>query len=145
MPETTSLERARGLILEHGRAATCWQILHPALSLWFSNGGDGVVGYVTYRRVRVAAGEPVCAPERLAAVGREFAQDAARSGERVCYLAAEDPMVKQLVPADRHAVAPIGAQPVWHPERLAGVFQKAVLYKAQVTRVCDRICHTAML
>ena len=82
-PQGSALERARHLILDIGRAATCWQILHPDLSLWFSAAGDGVVGFVSYRQVRVVAGEPVCAADRLAAVCREFEQAAAAVGERV--------------------------------------------------------------
>jgi phosphatidylglycerol lysyltransferase len=136
--QNISLERTRGLVRHYGRAATCWQILHPALSFWFTAPGDGAVGFVTYRRVRVAAGEPVCAPERLAAVCREFTQDAAGVGERVCYLAAEYPLVQELNGAGEHAVVPIGAQPVWHPSGLSKVFETTAALRYQLNRARNK-------
>lgn len=47
-------ERARALILEFGWNATAYQLLNPGMELWFSRGGDGVVGYVTHRRMHCA-------------------------------------------------------------------------------------------
>ena len=82
MTSAADIVKARRLVHQYGRAATCWQILDPSLAHWFGADGKGVAGYATYRRVRVVAGEPVCAPERLAAVAREFEQDTVRTGER---------------------------------------------------------------
>ena len=65
-----ALSKARRLVHQYGRAATCWQILDPSLAYWFCADGKGVVGYATFRRVRVVAGEPVCPPGRLVAVGQ---------------------------------------------------------------------------
>lgn len=138
MPDITSPERARSLIRAYGRAATCWQVLHPKMSLWFAPAGDGVVGYVTCRRVRVVAGEPVCAPQRLAAVCHEFARAAERAGERVCYLAAESGMVQQLDAIGEHAAIPIGAQPVWHPSDLARQFKSTAGLRYQLNRARNR-------
>jgi phosphatidylglycerol lysyltransferase len=137
-PHGNPLERARHLVLDAGRAATCWQILHPDLSLWFSGAGDGVVGFVTYRHVRVVAGEPVCAEDRLAAVCREFEQAAAAAGQRVCYLAAEQPLVDRVGRRSRHVVVPIGAQPVWHPKRLAAAFQEDAPLRYQLNRARNK-------
>jgi phosphatidylglycerol lysyltransferase len=137
-PPNIALERSRSLVRRYGRAATCWQVLHPALSHWFSAAGDGVVGFVTYRGVRVAAGEPVCPPARLTAVHREFTQDAAGVGEQVCYLAAEHPMIQRLRRAGDHAVVPIGAQPVWHPATLEDIIQRDAALRYQLNRARNK-------
>ena len=129
-----ALPKARRLVRRYGRAATCWQILDPRLTHWFGADGKGVVGYATFRRVRVVAGEPACPPERLAAVAREFEQDAARAGERVCYLAAERPLAERLAHTGRHAVVSIGAQPVWQPAALVAVFDKVAALRYQINR-----------
>ena len=137
-PHDSARERARRLILDFGRAATCWQILHPDLSLWFSAGGDGVIGFVTYRQVRVVAGEPVCEVARLAAICREFEQAAAAAGERVCYLAAERPLVERLGRGHRRVVVPIGAQPIWHPKALADGFKTDASLRYQLNRARNK-------
>lgn len=132
------LERARRLVFDHGRAATCWQILHPDLSFWFAADCEGGVGFVTYRGVRVVAGEPVCAASRLAAICSEFEQDAVDAGEQVCYLAAESSLVERLGGDGRHAVIPIGAQPVWHPAALETVFRKSSSLRYQLNRARNK-------
>ena len=137
-PQDSTFERARNLVLRFGRAATCWQILHPDLSFWLAADGEGVVGFVTYRGVRVVAGEPVCAADRLAAVCREFEQDATDAGERVCYLAAESSLVDRLGRGGRHAVIPIGAQPVWHPAALEVTFRKTSSLRYQLNRARNK-------
>ena len=137
-PSPDAWQRTRQLVSTLGRAATCWQILHPDLSLWFPAAGDGVIGFARYRRTRIAAGEPVCAVERLAALCREFEQDAARSGERVCYLAAEGSLVERLEREGRHQVLPIGAQPVWEPAVLAARFADQATLRYQVNRARNK-------
>jgi phosphatidylglycerol lysyltransferase len=132
------LERARRLVCRYGHAASCWQILNPALSLWFNAGGEGVVGYTTYRRVRVVAGEPVCATSRLANICREFERGADSNGQRVCYLAAEHRLVQALTGADNHSVVPIGAQPVWQPSALSSVIQTAPGLRYQLNRARNK-------
>lgn len=135
---SSTREMVRGLVARHGRAATCWQILDPSLAHWFCPDGNGVVGYATYRRVRVVAGEPVCAPEKLAVVSREFEQDAARIGDRVCYLAAERSLVESLPPTDQHAMVSVGAQPVWHPAALEAIFGEVAALRYQINRARNK-------
>ena len=137
-PQGSTLERARRLVLDFGRAATCWQVLHPDLSHWFAVDGKSVVGFITYRGVRVVAGEPVCAADRLAVVCREFEQDAADVGQRVCYLAAESYLVERLGRNGGHVVIPIGAQPVWHPAVLEATFRKTSSLRYQLNRARNK-------
>ena len=129
-----AFKQIRRLVLTHGRSATCWQILNPDLSYWFPSDNDGVVGFVTYGRVRVVAGEPVCALDRLTAVCREFEQAAWAVGERVCYLAAERSLVDRLEERARRVVVPIGAQPVWDPKELQIVFRQDAALRYQINR-----------
>src|SRR6185295_6789226 len=81
--------RARRLVLAYGWNATAYQILNPGIDHWFSAAGDAVVGYVRRHRVRVVAGAPVCAEDRLAGVVDEFGAAARLHGDRVCYFGAE--------------------------------------------------------
>ena len=134
MTDRSPLGRARALVWRHGRAATCWQVLNPALSHWYMADDSGVVGYMTHQRIRVVAGEPVCAPESLAATCRAFEQDALASDRRVCYLAAEEPTVRALAVFDGYNAVPIGAQPVWRPEALAAVFRETAALRYQLNR-----------
>ncbi len=142
MPEkghaAETLPKARRLVRRYGRAATCWQTLDPSLTHWFGAEGQSVVGYATFRRMRVVAGEPVCSQQRLASVARRFEQDAARDGERVCYLAAERSLVDCLAHSDEHAVVSFGAQPVWQPAALVAVFGASAALRYQVNRARNK-------
>ncbi len=86
----------------------------------------------------MAVGEPACTPERLVSLCRAFAQDAARNGQRVCYLAAERTLVKTLADAGGHSAVPIGAQPVWHPAALDVVFRKTANLRYQLNRARNK-------
>src|ERR1700712_1359005 len=94
------LRRARELVLRHGWNAMAYQILNPGMRLWFSPGGDGVVGYVRaaglFSGSRVVPGAPVCPPERLAGIAAEFAADTRRAGQRLCYFGAQERMTHLL-------------------------------------------------
>src|SRR5689334_4346355 len=83
------LNRARQLVLAHGWNTTSYQILNPGIRRWFSDRADAVIGFDAAARVRVVAGAPVCASERLEEIAGDFERDAGRNKERVCYFAAE--------------------------------------------------------
>ena len=87
--ELSDVARARELVLAHGWNATAYQIVNPGMAHWFAPAGDAVVGYTDWSGVRVVAGAPVCAVDRLAAVAEEFEQASHRSGMAVCYFGAE--------------------------------------------------------
>jgi phosphatidylglycerol lysyltransferase len=108
---------ARALVDAWGWNAMAFQILNPGFTLWFSNEGDAVVGYVPFGRWRVVGGAPIGPPPRLAAVVRAFEADAARSGARVCYFGTQErlwPILEEMGPSSRLL---LGAQPVWDPRR----------------------------
>jgi len=68
----TQRERARQLVLRFGWNAAAYQILNPGIELWFSSGGDGVVGFVRHGDVLVVGGAPVCDLSRLEEVAAEL-------------------------------------------------------------------------
>jgi phosphatidylglycerol lysyltransferase len=111
-----------------------YQILNPGIELWFASAGDAVVGFVRFRRTRVVAGAPVCAPERLAAVAAEFEAEAAARRERVCYFAAESRLESLPRPGGPHSRVLLGAQPVWRPERLLAAVDGHSSLRAQLAR-----------
>src|SRR5262245_18071737 len=84
-PDYGMLQRVRSLVKNFGWNATAYQIINPGISHWFSRGGDAVIGYVEHHGVRLVAGAPVCAGERLAEIVEEFEGDAALTKIKVCY------------------------------------------------------------
>lgn len=103
-------ERARVLeiLRAHGSASTSFQVLERGISYWF-DGDDAVVGYVAAGRWRVVAGPPVCPPERMTAVVRDFVAD----GGPVAFFAVDADFVAAVdVP---HDTLQIAEQPDWDP------------------------------
>lgn len=128
---------ARDLVLAHGWNATAYQILNPGIRHWFAAAGDAVVGYVTRGRVRVVAGAPVAPAARLAAVAREFEDDAHAAGERVCYFGAEARLESLLAASPSHAFVLLGAQPAWDPAGWERATARASL-RAQLHRARNK-------
>jgi hypothetical protein len=69
---------ARDLVMRYGWNAVAYQILNPGMRLWFSSAGDAVAGYVSFGRVMIIAGAPVCRRERLPDVALELEAGRAR-------------------------------------------------------------------
>jgi phosphatidylglycerol lysyltransferase len=132
------LARARELVLRHGWNATAYQILNPGISLWFSRDRDAVAGYAVWGRVRVAAGAPICAPGRLAAVAGEFEADARAEGCSVCYFAAEGRLEALLGSAPGYAKVQLGAQPVWRPADWPAILASRSSLRAQLSRARNK-------
>ena len=128
---------ARDLVLAHGWNATAYQILNPGIRHWFAAAGDAVVGYVTEGGVRVVAGAPVATEARLAAVAREFEDDAHAAGERVCYFGAEARLESLLATSPSHAFVLLGAQPAWDPSGWERATARASL-RAQLHRARNK-------
>jgi phosphatidylglycerol lysyltransferase len=131
-------ERARGLVLRHGWNATAYQILNPGIALWFAAADDAVIGYVRRNRVRVVAGAPVCAPERLRDVVIEFAVAAQRAGDRVCYFGAGDRLEEVMRRDGAHGTVGLGAQPSWDPRRWSAIIARRASLRAQLHRARNK-------
>ena len=131
-------ERARELVLRYGWNATAYQILNPGIAHWFSESGDAVVGFARHSRVRVVAGAPVCAPERLQAVVTEFAADARRCGDRVCYFGAGERLEASMRADGAHGTVGLGAQPSWDPRRWGAIIERRASLRAQLHRARNK-------
>ncbi|HEX2190992.1 MAG TPA: DUF2156 domain-containing protein [Longimicrobiaceae bacterium] len=133
-----ALARARELVLRHGWNATAYQILNPGIRLWTPAAGDAVAGYVRRHGVRVVAGAPVCAGERLAAVAAELERDAAAAGDRVCYFGAGARLEQVLRGSPAHSRVRLGAQPVWDPAAWPGIIAGHASLRAQLNRARNK-------
>lgn len=137
---SASLERARALVLRHGWNAMAYQILNPGLRHWFSAAADSeaVIGYVSAGRCRVVAGAPVCPPERLAETAAEFAAEAERAGDWVCYFGAQDRLIEVLAEHGPTSVLLLGAQPAWNPRSWPAVIDGKASLRAQLARARNK-------
>jgi len=137
-PKNLPLERARQIVLTHGWNTTSYQILNPGIRRWFSAANDAVIGFDTALGVRVVAGAPVAAAERLKEIAGEFESAAARNGERVCYFAAESRLESVYENAQTHAKFLLGAQPVWQPQNWAEIVARHKSLRAQLNRARNK-------
>ena len=106
-------ERVLRLVLRHGWNATSFQTLEAGYAYRFVD--DGCVAYVDTGHAWVAAGAPIAAPGRLAAVAGDFVAAARASDRRVCFVATEDRMREAT--RERLDALQIAEQPVWDPRQ----------------------------
>ncbi|MGZ8456982.1 MAG: phosphatidylglycerol lysyltransferase domain-containing protein [Gemmatirosa sp.] len=130
---------ARALVLRHGWNAVAYQILNPGMRLWFSDASDAVAGHQSYAGVRVVAGAPVCALERLPGAAAELEADARAHGERVVFFGAGTRLERILGERGDHSVVRLGAQPAWDPTAWDAIVRhkaslRAVLHAWLATR-----------
>jgi phosphatidylglycerol lysyltransferase len=124
--------------MRYGWNATAYQILNPGIALWFAAAGDAVIGYVRRSGVRVVAGAPVCAPERLGDVVREFAGDAHARGDRVCYFGAGERLEQTIRMHGACGTVGLGAQPSWDPRRWGEMIARRASVRAQLNRARNK-------
>jgi phosphatidylglycerol lysyltransferase len=134
----TSWEAARELVMRYGWNAVAYQILNPGMSLWFSASRDAVAGYARFAHVRVIAGAPVCAHDRLADVAQELESDAKRAGDRVLYFGAGERLERLYRDSPAHRLVQLGAQPVWDPRDWAAIVQRKSSLRAQLNRARNK-------
>ena len=134
----TDADRARALVLEYGWNATAYQILNPGIAYFFPRARDAVIGYVRRSGVRVVAGAPVCAPERLRDVVAEFAADARAAGDRVCYFGAGARLEQVIRGGGPCGTVGLGAQPSWDPRRWEGIVARRASLRAQLNRARNK-------
>ncbi len=125
-------------MLACGWNATAYQILNPGFRHWFAAAGDGVVGYVSRGGIRVVAGAPVCSAARLAEIADEFAADARRTDERVCYFGAGERLERIHAARGGHALVLLGAQPAWNPGEWPSIIGRRASLRAQVHRARNK-------
>lgn len=129
---------ARDLVWRYGHDAMACQILNPGIMHWHSPTDEAVVGYVAAAGYRVVAGGPLCAPTRLPVVVADFAADAQRAGQRVCYFGVGAPFLAALsTPA--HASMLLGAQPIWSPGGWPALLARQPRLRSQIGRLRPRL------
>jgi phosphatidylglycerol lysyltransferase len=136
---SAELQRVRELVLRHGWNATAYQIINPGIRHWFAAAGDAVVGEVEFDRVRVVAGAPVCAEERLAAVCEEYERAARAAGCAVCYFGAEFRLEALLRDSREHAMVLLGAQPSFHPRDWEQMLGSHASLRGQLNRARNKL------
>jgi len=136
--ESSLIQRVRKLILAYGWNSTSYQIVNPGISYWFSTGKKAVAGFVSCAGVRVVVGAPICAKNCLPEVIAEFENDAVRSNERVCYLAAESRLESICAEQSKYTKVLLGAQPVWQPSEWKDIIAKHKSLRAQLNRARNK-------
>ncbi|HEX6903943.1 MAG TPA: DUF2156 domain-containing protein [Thermoanaerobaculia bacterium] len=133
-----SVQRARELVLRYGWNAMAYQILNPGIRRWFSADGEAVIGYASAHGCRVVAGAPVCPSERLAEVAEEFAADARRAGQWLCYFGAQDRLIEILAGRGPMSSLLLGAQPFWNPAHWPAIIAGKASLRAQLSRARNK-------
>ncbi|MEO8575736.1 MAG: DUF2156 domain-containing protein [Gemmatimonadales bacterium] len=136
--DSSQVQRARDLVMEHGWNATSYQIVNPGIEHWFSARGDAVVGFARYAGFRVVAGAPVCSFDRLSEVVQEFENDAKQPGHRVVYFGSEERLESTLPDSPSHSRALLGAQPAWNPSQWDALIASHASLRAQLTRATNK-------
>lgn len=134
-------QAARALVLRHGWNAVAYQILNPGMRLWFSAARDAVAGYVTFGGVRVVAGAPACALERLPDAAAELEAEANARGERVLFFSAGTRLERVYAGRADHTMVPLGAQPVWDPAGWPAIVRGKASLRAQLNRARNKGVH----
>ncbi len=130
--------QARRVVLQHGWNSTAYQILNPGISYWFTRDRGAVVGFIRRARYVLVAGAPVCPPDAIGEVVREFEAECSGKGLKVCYVCAGERLRVQVARTGMHAVVAIGAQPVWNPAGWSSVVAGRPSLRAQLRRARNK-------
>ncbi len=114
------MERVLDLLKKHGTNVYSFEALEPGLEYWFNADQSACIAYVRSGGYCVAAGAPICAPERARAVAEEFA----REHGSVCFFGVSDPFV-DAVKDGAWDFLQVGQQPAWDPRHWAGVLKSS--------------------
>lgn len=133
-----NFQRARDLVIKYGWNSTCFQIVNPGISYWFSDQDEAVVGFVDAGRTRVVAGAPVCEESVLERVCCDFEKASANEGRTVCYFGAEARLEGITSGSPRYSRILLGAQPVWDPSDWPGLVASSKHIRAQVNRARNK-------
>jgi phosphatidylglycerol lysyltransferase len=133
-----TLETTQRLVMRYGWNATSYQIVNPKIRHWFSQDGEAVIGYVRKHRVRVVAGAPICAEEKLEQVIAEWEIDCKNAGDKVCYFGAAGRVETFLQSKDGYSTVVLGAQPVWTPQEWIERTKNDSSLRAQLNRAKNK-------
>ena len=126
------------IVARYGWNATAAQALNPEMRRW--RAPEALVAFAEGRRwpggprVWLGAGEPICAPERLAEVAEAFAADARAAGASAAWFGASERFCAVWTGAN----LVLGAQPVWTPEAWPDILAGKASLRAQVNRARNK-------
>lgn len=129
------ISEVRRLVRQFGWNTTCFQLVNPGISHWFSPDREAVVGYVRKAGVTIVAGAPVCDPARLREVVAEFE---AAIGPRVCYFGAEARFLGFAKGSGGYSFASLGSQPVWRATDWHDRVESDASLRAQLNRARNK-------
>jgi phosphatidylglycerol lysyltransferase len=132
------VEQARRLVLRYGWNATAFQVVNPGICHWFTPDREAIVGYVERQGVRVVAGAPICAEDRLSEVITAFEAEARRAHQDVCYFGAAGRVMSLIGDCSGYSTVLLGAQPVWNPAGWADIVAHHASLRAQLARARNK-------
>lgn len=124
------------LLRQHGRNLHSFMVLEPGLTTWLSAERDAAVAYADHGGYWVAAGGPLCAPERSRAVVRAFSTAARRAGRRAAFFGVSPALVERLGDDPAVDAQLIGLAPVWRPREWGDTLRRA-------KKLRNRLAHAA--
>lgn len=136
--DPASIELVREIVLLNGWNSTSYQIINPGIKYWFSAAKDSVVGFVSCNGVRVVAGAPISLSGKIAETAKQFENEAAKNGERVCYVCAEERLESIYDTSEKHSKVLLGAQPIWTPANWAEIIKTHKSLRAQLNRARNK-------
>lgn len=131
LEQDLSATRARVLRLlqRYGWSSTSFQVLEPGYRYFFAD-DDACVAYVSTARRWVAAGPPIAALERRAAVADVFAAAARSCGRRAAFALTS----ARFVAETGYEAFCIGQEPVWDPADWPQVLARSRNLREQLRR-----------
>lgn len=91
MDPSSDRERARAIVLRHGRETVVFQGLGEEFRYWFEPELHACVAYVDTKSAWVAAGGPTCAVEHRSVVAEKFVAAARAAGRAACFFCVDHP------------------------------------------------------
>lgn len=91
MDPSSDRERARAIVLRHGRETVVFQGLGDEFHYWFDAELDACVAYVKTQGAWVAAGGPTCGVEHRSVVAERFATAARAAGRSAYFFCVDHP------------------------------------------------------
>ena len=132
------VDRARALVLRHGRQATSFQITNPGIAFSFAPDGSAVAGWVDAPGFKVIAGAPVCEVDRTQAEIQRLIGESMDAGKKLCLFAAERWVLNHLPASMATSPVLLGAQPSWSPRSWESRFERRASLRGQLNRARNK-------
>jgi phosphatidylglycerol lysyltransferase len=129
----TNRQRAREIVMRHGRLPTAYQILNPDFCYWFDEEIDAVAGYFREGDWWAVGGGPICAPDVEREACRRLEADAAKSRRHVIYVCADE-RLRRLLGDEHHSAVTLGAEPFREPARWPARVKSSASLRQQLNR-----------